>query len=146
MEHNPYQPPLTPVDDVVPGAERVRPLAVKIAVGILFLGLMVDLAYLLPIFDAMMRGELSPLRFASRLLGYGIAVWIYVKIYSGRNWARIALLVIYVVIIGVLLFAFRDALHLATLALLWPMFLRPALNVVALILLFGPGRAWFAPR
>jgi hypothetical protein len=31
-------------------------------------------------------------------------------------------------------------------AALTPFLARPALNVIALVLLFGPGRRWFAPR
>ncbi len=74
--------------------------------------------------------------------------------YAGRTWARITALAIYLVVIaGITLkwWTFIATMHDSAKYLVdWPaavsMLARPVLNTIALVLVFGPGRSWFAPR
>src|SRR5262245_39138138 len=128
MSHNPYTPPAAAVADVAEPAALVRPMSVTIAVVLFFIGLAVELVFWVTSFPAMNRGEISPLAFFAPMIGFFIAVWLYVKVFAGRNWARITLLVLHIIIIGGLLIAVWATLSSAPISQLFLAFTRPTLN------------------
>jgi hypothetical protein len=146
MSHNPYTPPSATVADVPEPAALVRPTSVKIAVALFFAGLAIEVVFWATTFPAMNRGEIAPLAFFAPMVGFFIAVWLYIKVFAGRNWARITLLVFHVIIIAGLLIAVWAALSNAPAGQLLLAFTRPAMNTIALVLVFVPGRGWFRPR
>jgi hypothetical protein len=146
MSHNPYTPPSAAVADVPEPAALARPMSVTIAVVLFFAGLAIELVFWATSYPAMNRGEISALAFFAPMVGFFIAVWLYIKVFTGRNWARITLLVFHVIIVIGLAIALWAALSNAPVTQLLLAFTRPALNTIALVLVFVPGRAWFRPR
>ena len=85
----------------------------------------------------------------SSLLSLGLGFWIYYKIYVGRNWARIALLVASILGLGVLLLSrsAREALIAGHAASKAQVVLGMVLTLVELWLLFvSSGRLWFSEQ
>ena len=80
-----------------------------------------------------------------QVLGLAFTVWIYYKVYMGRNWARILLLVFSAVgALFSLSSTFRTAVAAAPQFAKGQMMLGVAVNIVILWLLFvSPGREWF---
>ena len=95
-----------------------------------------------------MKNWLLALFWLLALLSLALNVVLAWKIARGRNWARVVLLVLQIIVLGNLLRTLLEQ-HGFTIfpsETLVMLFLRPALAIVALVLVFGPGRAWFAPR
>lgn len=85
---------------------------------------------------------------ATQIVTLAILVWLYAKIYAGRNWARITLLVL--TLVGMLGIFSDTAVALyrgaPMLAKVW-MFIGHGLSLVTLWLLFlSPGKEWFRKR
>lgn len=131
-----------------------RPVYVTIAVALFFAGLVIDIVRWVPKIGEMIRGEASMLAVVAPAVGFLVGTWLFLRVYAGRNWARITVLVIYLVVIaGITLrwWSFIETMHDSVKYLVdWPAAVstlaRPVLNTIALVLVFGPGRGWFAPR
>jgi uncharacterized membrane protein YagU involved in acid resistance len=145
-QENPYAPPKAVVSDA-PEPPRVRPRAVKIAVALLWVELLLALVnWGLSSDITVGTPEAEYKLFTDIFMAIMVAVsaWINIKVWQGRNWARIVALVLTILSFPTLLAlpemyredALSAALSLAALAL----------DVVAMILVFGPGREWFRRR
>jgi hypothetical protein len=142
MSHNPYSPPAANVADAPPPPRGERPRAVKIALALLWLGM--GLAIVIQLVDVHdpARGLNMGLVIGSQVVGIALNVWLFVKIGAGRNWARI----VYVVLIGLSLPIQGFAIKLIfTRSMLIGLMVAASVitNIVAMVLVFGPGRAWF---
>jgi hypothetical protein len=150
VTHNPYTPPSVTVADVPEPAALARPTSVKIAVALFFAGLVIEVAFWTTTLPAMNRGEISPLAFFAPMVGFFIAVWLCIKVFAGRNWARMTMLVWTCLVFIVRMLRFNTPLPEGVMAR--PSFaayfigLQSALILVALYLLFVPGREWFRGR
>jgi hypothetical protein len=85
---------------------------------------------------------------ATQVLTVVLSGWIYFKIYAGRNWARIVLLVFS--IIGAPMYltdSFMDLMAAAPVLAKVQMVFGAATTLIGLWLLFlSPGREWFRKR
>ena len=132
--------------DIEPAAHPLeRPPQVVLAVKLAWAGIILGLSAL-----AVSWEYYSSLgSTTSMVLGQGfgvlIALWIYYKIYVGRNWARVLYLVL--VIVGLLIFingAARGAILAAPPIARFSSVLNLALNLAVIWLVFTPpGGAWF---
>jgi hypothetical protein len=146
MSENPYAPPQTHVDDVLPPqAEKVRPRQVVIAVQLAAVGYVLSLAVFALSWDYYSRLQPLTVAIVTQLFSFALTVWIYYKVYVGRNWARVTLLVFS--ILGALMVFNRlvvDIVAAAPVIAQVQMFVGLGINVAVLWLLFlSPGRTWF---
>jgi hypothetical protein len=146
MSENPYAPPSARVDDVVQsGAPRVRPpqimLAIKLAAANYVLGLVV----IFLTWDYYSKLQAPAATIVGQIFGLLIAVWFYYKIYQGRNWARIVLLVF--TIIGMLVSLtsiVRTVLAQAPSIVKVQIGVGWVISLAIVYLLFlSPGKTWF---
>jgi hypothetical protein len=144
MTHNPYSAPRSVVSDT-PAPPMERPRVVVIAVALLWtevaLGLLdsaLDWNYVTAENPAMFVLIVDAVFLA-------LSILVNIKIWQGRNWARIVALVL--TILAVVGYApqidaeFARAPFIAVLGML-----ELLLDAVALYLVFIPGRHWFARR
>jgi uncharacterized membrane protein YagU involved in acid resistance len=144
---NPYAPPKAVVSDAAE-PPRVRPRAVKIAVVLLWVELCLAVVnpFLTSNLVTLGTREADYKLFSEIfiLIMIAISAWINIKVWQGRNWARIVALVLTLLAFPTLLALpemFREEALSATVSLA-----ALALDVVAMILVFGPGRDWFRRR
>ncbi|MBC8025238.1 MAG: hypothetical protein H7Y89_04555 [Steroidobacteraceae bacterium] len=144
-QHNPYAPPRASVaessEDLLPDA----PPPVKTAMKLLWISFV--LTYIEVALDwAALTAETPLIFFAiGVVLMTALQIWIYLKIALGRNWARIAWLVLSAVSLPILITDMVDLAQRAPVAAgitLIDVFL----VFYALYLLFFPGREWFRAR
>jgi peptidoglycan/LPS O-acetylase OafA/YrhL len=90
---NPYAPPLAPVGDPIRPTPIDRPRQVVLATVLLWAGLALSTAYWA--FEWRSLGTALPIYIAvpSAVVGFVFRAWLTSKIYAGRNWARLTLLV-----------------------------------------------------
>ncbi len=146
MAHNPYSAPNTTVADVSAEPPMERPRIVVIAVMLLWT------EFTLGLLDSVLGWKDS--RAAQKFWEFSIvisaifviiSVWINIKVWQGRNWARIVALVL--TGFAVISFAPQMSASFARSALLSTLYcIEILLDVAAMILVFGPGRRWFAQR
>jgi hypothetical protein len=146
MSNNPYAPPSAPVDDVVAlQASMTRPRQIVLAVQLAVLGYVLGLVVLLLSWSYYTSIQSATMLIVSQALSLVVFVWLYAKIYAGRNWARITLLVF-------TLLGFLGLLSETTVKLIMAgpavakvqMVVGLGLNLTILWLLFlSPGREWF---
>jgi hypothetical protein len=144
MERNPYQPPESPVSDNNEGP-LVKPTAVTAAIFILFFGLAVDVAFWLSRYGEVQSGSVSGAQWTGQLIGFAFAIFLYLMIGRGKNWARIVLLVFTIIGFGLIAFVYQELMR-APLLLRMAGFGRPLCNAIAIYLVFIPGSEWFKPR
>lgn len=146
MDENRYSPPKAAIEDVVAAdAERKRPQPVVLAVQLGAVSYLLGLVVMIVSWDYYSR--IQPLTFTLISQGASLAftIWIYYKVWVGRNWARVTFLVFSV--LGIL-FVFNGTV--------WkmltdtPMIAKvqmvsgAAISIVTIYLLFtSPGREWF---
>jgi hypothetical protein len=152
--NNPYLPPKAPVADPRVPMSGARPRAINAALVLIavraLLGIAVMFAYKLPASGSYLAMDLvvaaTPIAVALTL-GWFIS--------RGRNWARIVYLVLTVISLMVVAFTLLAGFVQragVSMELHWSpwmlaMTLAPAaLSIAVVVLLFGPGRAWFASR
>jgi hypothetical protein len=146
MNENPYAPPKAVVSDS-PEPPRVRSRAVKIAVALLWTELaLVIVSWVLDSDVTMgtLKAEYKLYTDIVMLIIVAISVWINIKVWQGRNWARIVALVLTILALPSLLSLptmFREDALSAVLDLA-----SITLDVAAMILIFGPGADWFRRR
>lgn len=147
MSENPYAPPKTHVVDAEPALPPMeRPKQIIWAIWLAALGYFLGLVVVLVSWDYYSRLQSMTSFLTSQLFSLAIMVWLYYKVYMGRNWARIVLLIFSA--IGMLTIMNRmvmDILATAPALAKFQMFVGLALNIVVLLLLFlPPGRQWFS--
>ena len=148
MSDNPYAPPKSAVQDIVPPqSEMPRPAQIVTAIRLAAIGYGLGIVVILLSWDYYSKLQTVGALIANQLFTLCVLFWLYYKIYMGRNWARITLLVFSVLGALALTLASRPAMELLaaapTIAKVG-MFVGFGLNFVILWLLFlSPGRYWF---
>jgi hypothetical protein len=141
---NPYAPPLAPVRDPIRYTPIDRPRQVVLATLLLWAGLALGIiakwAFERGSFDTALPVYIAV---PSAMVGFVIRGWLTVKIYMGRNWARMTLLVL--ALLGLIAFLVNVSRVFARSPTL--VFVRiglTALLLAALVLLFTrPSSEWF---
>jgi len=150
MSESPYTPPKAPIDPPSYSGqlELQRPKEVLFAIWLVIAGYLVGWVGVFVTWDYQLSVQAPGEFFLGQAFGTAIAVWIYYKIYHGRNWARILFLISVVLGLVSLLIpmvieilkaapAFMKVVmisgHLVNLAVVW-------------LLFFSPGRHWFNKR
>ena len=142
-----YSPPKSPVADITPtqGPLRQPPRQIVLAIQLAVASYCLRLLAVIVSWDYYFR--LQPVVMIVLTLGFSfvVSVWLYWKIYSGRNWARITLLVFTGV--GVLAIVGGGlGRFMATVSIVAKIstFVGTGITFVVLWLLFlTPGREWF---
>jgi hypothetical protein len=151
MTGNPYAPPGSQVADVDPGPSAPgRPRAVKVAIGLLWLGLALGIPEMIyrmadppPQIQGTMYRTMLVAGTLFIILMLSILAWIIMKTARGKNWARVVHLVL--LVIGFAL-AFRTmpAAFAAGVHIGMTNVLQVAAKTAAVILLFLPAsNAWY---
>jgi hypothetical protein len=144
MTHNPYSAPRSIVTDTPP-PPRERPRVVVIAVALLWTEVALGLLESLLDWENLTANDSARFGLIVDVLFVGLSVLINIMVWRGRNWARIVGLVL--TILGVVGFApvvgaeFARAPFVTLLVMV-----ELLLDVIALYLVFVPGRQWFARR
>jgi hypothetical protein len=146
MSDNRYAPPGAPVHDVpLPRQMNTRPREVVLAVQLATGGYLLGLAVIVMTWDFYSRLRSPSALIWNQALSLIILVWLYTKIYAGRNWARVTLLVLS--LIGALFSFNRTFMNIITGAPMLAkinMIIALGINATILWLLFiSPGREWF---
>jgi hypothetical protein len=150
VERNPYEPSSAPLAEATEARSAVRPRAVTIAVSLLAANLAVGFwrgGFGVPAIGA---HDVPVLVTVIPFVGPVALAWLCYKIFMGRNWARMTMLVWTCVVFSVQMLRFNMPLPEGVMAR--PSFaayligLQSALILVALYLLFVPGREWFGRR
>ena len=150
MSESPYTPPKARIDPPSPssGPGLERPIEVLFAIWLLIAGYLFGWVGVLVTWDYQMSLQAPAQFFLSQAFGAAIAVWIYYKIYHGRNWARILFLIS--VLLGLAAFlipVFIEILIAAPPFTKLVMISGHLINVaVVWLLFFSPGRHWFNKR
>ena len=150
MNENPYAPPKATVEDVrqvtAPGACPAQVSnAIKLWAASYCFGLLVLVGY----WDHFTSRQTAGSLVLNQLFSLGFSGWLYYKIYRGRNWARIIVLIS--AILGVLIMTAsgtaRSLFSEMPLVAKGQIFFSLALNAAVLwLLFFSPGREWFLPK
>jgi hypothetical protein len=144
MTHNPYSAPRSIVTDTPPPPME-RPRVVVIAVALLWTEVALGLLESLLDWENLTANDSARFGLIVDVLFVGLSVLINIMVWRGRNWARIVGLVL--TILGVVGFApvvgaeFARAPFVTLLVMV-----ELLLDVIALYLVFVPGRQWFARR
>jgi hypothetical protein len=142
MSRNPYAPPGATVADGDQLPARMKPLAIRRAVFLMWASLAVN--NLILILDWRFQISQVPVLVVILLevAGVALSVWLIVKITAGRNWARIVYLVLLVlgliVLVPDILGSASRAAHIAGLRMI-----EVGMDFAAMYLVFLPGREWF---
>jgi hypothetical protein len=139
-----YAPPATEVADppLVPALPS-RPRQVQIAVALLWLSLALGIPEAI-LSTRQVEGDGMGAAFAVvMLLVFGLVGFLTLKVYQGRNWARIAMLVL--TVLSVIMMLFPSDESRAEGPMLQGLYLFDVLiEVVAMYLVFSkPGSLWF---
>lgn len=142
MSRNPYAPPAATVADGDQLPARVKPLAIRRAVVLMWASLALNILIL--VLDWRFQISQAPVLVVilSEVIGVAIAVWLILKITVGRNWARIVYLVLLalglIVIVPEILGSASRAAHIAGLRMI-----ELGMDFATMYLVFVPGREWF---
>lgn len=146
MSDNPYAPPKALVDDPVLSQPIMdRPRQVVTAIWLAAIGYGLGLLVMFLSWDYYSKLQSTGMFIGSQLFSLAIMVWIYYKIYVGRNWARIVLLVFSILGgLAILNRAVMDLLAAAPAIAKVQMYVGLGLNAAILwLLFFSPARQWF---
>src|SRR4051812_45934785 len=113
METNPYSPPKAEVRDEAEAAPGVRPTAILIGMALLWINFAMTI--IVSFVNPELAGADSGTRSVGRWVGYAIAAFIYYKIGAGKNWARIVLLVVSVILFPLAFLGMKMGVHLSLL-------------------------------
>jgi hypothetical protein len=144
-ENNPYKPPDSKVSDAPEGGPIERPQSVTVALWVLWIGLGVDVAFVLSRLGGDLDAHTPASGLIGQMIGFAIASSLFVMIGQGRNWARITYLVLTCVGLAIVAFVYQQLMSESPLIRI-AAFGRPLANAVAMYLVFIPGRDWFRPR
>jgi hypothetical protein len=146
MSDNRYAPPTAPVQDV-PSSRRLgsRPREIVLAVQLAAAGYLLGMAVLVATWGYFSRLQSPGALIVNQAVSLLISVWLYVRVYEGKNWARITLLVL--TLLGSLFAfgsAFMNVVAAAPMLSKIQMVAGLCINLIILWLLFiSPGREWF---
>jgi len=144
MTHNPYSAPRSTVTDTPPPPME-RPRVVIIAVALLWTEVALGLLESLLDWKNLMASESARFGLIVDVLFVGLSVLINIMIWRGRNWARIVALVL--TMLAVVGFAPVVGVEFARAPIVTLLGMSEMLlDVIALYLVFVPGRQWFARR
>jgi hypothetical protein len=143
---NPYEAPKASVADI--GLEehpQERPSQVVLAVKLAWAGIILGLSALALGWEYYSSLGSTTSMVIGQAFGFLFAVWVYYKIYHGRNWARILYLAM--ALLGFLLFAsgaVRAQMLAGPLISKISAILNTGITIAVIWLLFTrPGNAWF---
>jgi len=146
VSENPYAPPRSRVEDAAPAQIQMeRPAQVMAAIWLAAIGYGLGLIVIVLTWDYYSRLQTLAAFIGSQFFSFSILIWLYYKIYVGRNWARITLLVFS--LLGGFMTAttvVMDLLAAAPTIAKIQMFVGLGLNAIVIwLLFFSPGRYWF---
>ena len=147
MSNNPYAPPNSRVEDVqVTSLPRTRPPQILLAIRLAAIGYVLGLVSIVLSWDYYSTLQSTAALVGNQLFTAAIMFWIYYKIYVGRNWARIVLLVFSVIGTAMMFSSMvMNVLLAAPMIAKVQMAIGLLINVTVLWLLFvSPGRHWFS--
>ncbi|MDB6132605.1 MAG: hypothetical protein JWM59_848 [Verrucomicrobiales bacterium] len=142
MSDNPYAPPGSHIGQpVAASAQRACPWQVVVAVWLATVNYGIGFTAVLAAWD---HGYSSDTEFIISIFGsLGVSLWIYYRIYQGRNWARMILLVQFLVGTAMVSSRFGNMMDHSAIEMAWAV-AGVALKVVCLYFVFiSPGRHWF---
>lgn len=149
--NNPYLPPKAAVADPVAGALGSRPVAINIALLLIAARVLLGIVVLSNVPTGMTGVQLA-IGFMPGAISIVFAIMLGWFIARGRNWARILYLVFTILsLLSLALsissqFSLPEGVSLRSSLSLWGVmttFVPRALSIAVVVLLFGPGRAWF---
>ncbi len=149
MSDNPYASPKARVADIeIPSPPRVRPVEVGRAIQVLWISYIIGFLVLIASWEYNTSLQSPTAIVLSQCFSFLIAFWLSRKILQGRNWARIVMLVLALLSLGVAsTSAFAQILSSAPLLVKGNLIVSSLLQVYMLWLLFiSPGRRWFQPN
>jgi hypothetical protein len=148
MSDNRYAPPTAPVQDVAPIQMGTRPRQIVWAVQLAAAGYLLGLIAVALSWDYYSHLQPVGRMIAGQVAGVLVAVWLYYKIYIGRNWARITLLVLSILgCLGLIATLFTNLVAALPVLAKVRMVVGVGINLIVLWLLFlTPGREWFKSR
>jgi hypothetical protein len=146
MSENPYAAPKAPVSDIESNEPMTRPRQVVWAIQLLVANYVFGIAMVIVNFSYYENLGSITAFLIGQVIGAMIGAWIYYKIWQGRNWARIVLLVFSLLgiigwVIGRRIMETMPTGMRVTSVIGWIISI-----VVIWLLFFSPGRAWFRPR
>src|SRR5690242_15762649 len=95
---NHYAPPTAAVHDIPPPQRTgTRPREVVLAVKLAAIGYVLGLVVIPFSWDYYSRLQPPAALITNQALSLLLLIWLYTKIYAGRNWARITLLVLFLI-------------------------------------------------
>ena len=140
--HNPYSPPAAAVADAEAPARGEPPFAVKLASKLLWLGLGIAVLTQLLVLPELQRNPFFVPTVIGMVVSLAVNAWLFFKIGQGRNWARIVYLVLILISSPVLFISVKAIFARSTFEGV-AVAAELAANVIALYLVFVPGRAWY---
>jgi hypothetical protein len=145
VDGNPYAPPKTAVADVKSATDTGRPYEVTLAVRLQWFG--VALGAVNGLVESARTVSTSALPIAAvvaiPVFTIGVLAWLTRNIARGRNWARITLLVMFVIGTPLFLWDLRAMFERSPVATAVSLIIS-ALQIAALYLVFtGVGARWF---
>ena len=146
MRQNPYAAPKAPVSDMENAPDvMTRPKQVVWTVWITVANVALGLVFMALNWSYYARMGSIPAIIGGQIVGLAINFWLYYKIWQGRNWARIVLLVFSV--LGFMAWALpttRGVMAAAPTVVRVGSILGLVSNVVVIwLLFFSPGKVWF---
>jgi hypothetical protein len=152
----PYRPPTARVADPGSSSSEPRPGAIKLALALIAVFVLVECYHQVASLPAVDRAEISALQWLIDWLWVVAIAVAGLMIAKGRNWARWVLLALTLralyhfsdAMLFISMFEAGDSLldEFATPFNRFMIYMGPLCAVGATILLFGPGRGWFGPR
>src|SRR3954468_13678307 len=142
MPEKPYAAPKAPVADIAASlAARVRPPQIRWVIWLAIANYVLNFAVVALNWNYYMRTSGVAALIASQAVGLAIAVWFYSKIWQGRNWARIVLLVFSLFGMAVNFTAFfQSTLAAVGVGVKGVLIVCAVMNIIVLYLLFlSPG-------
>ncbi len=153
IERNPYSPPSATVQDVQLSERPPRPKSVVIAVVLIAIGLAYSLTSIPSLLSYVQVGEISVLSLVWSFVKWAAVALLCWQLWRGRNWARIALVLLAALSLWSLYLSLWELMHQSggtKLMVDWLtafiMLLTPLVYLVSVYLVYVPGRAWFARR
>ena len=140
MNRNPYAPPQAAVADLErPLVMVARPPAVTLAIRLLWCSL--ALGTLSSILGQVLTSSAGVV---SVVIGLALGAWVTHKVSQGRNWARIASLVVFLVAVAAVVLQLTESVQRSVFVAITEV-ASYALHGLALYLVFtGAGARWFA--
>ena len=93
MTDSRYTPPVAPVHDIPPPIRDItRPREVVLAIQLAVANYLFGVAVIVLTWSYYSRFQSTGALITNQVFSVAISLWLYAKIYAGRNWARITLL------------------------------------------------------